>query len=79
MITVWQFDDLWEEGYRFDDVVTKRYCFVERKYVKNEYEALEFLIAAYKFIPKIQGTSKPLKYAEHLDKTPTAVIVDNAT
>jgi hypothetical protein len=79
MITVWQFDDLWEEGYRFDDVVTKRYCFIERKYVKNEREALEFLIDAYKWIPKIQGTSKPLKYAEQLSETLVAVIVDNAT
>ncbi len=77
MVTVWQFDDLWEEGYRFDDVVTKRYCWVERKYVKNEVEALEFLIAAYKFIPKIQGTSKPLKYAQEMSGSLIAVIVDD--
>lgn len=76
MITVWCFDDLWEEGYRFDDVVTKRYCFVERKYAKNENEAFEFLIAAYKFIPKHKGTSEPIKKSLVLTET-TAVILDN--
>ena len=76
MITVWQFDDLWEEGYRFDDVVTKRYCFVDRKFAKNEHEALEFLIAAFKFIPKFKGTSKPLEKSEELAKTLTAIIVE---
>jgi len=76
MVTVWQFDDLWEEGYRFNEVVTKRYCFIERKYVKNENEAIEFLIKAYKFIPKIQGTSIPLKHGMGLVKDLTAVIIE---
>lgn len=64
--TIWTFDDLWDEGYRFDEVVSKQYCFVDRKFAKDENEALEFLISAYKFIPKLQGTSKPLDKAEIL-------------
>ena len=76
MTTVWEFDDLWDEGYRFNEVVSKRYCFVEQKYAKDEYEALEFLMAAYKFIPKIQGTSKPLEHGEKLNNNLIAVIVE---
>lgn len=73
-VTVWRFDDLWEEGYRFNDVVTGRYCFIPKEYAKNEHEAMEFLIAAYKFIPKIEGDS-PLKVSDIVHGE-CAVIID---
>ncbi len=76
--TVWIYDDLWEEGYRFDDIVTKRFCFIERKYASNEHNALEFLIAAYKFIPKNEGTSN-LQGFQMIDKSnlPCVVIMED--
>jgi len=75
--TVWTFDDLWEEGYRFDEVISKRYCFVDRKFAKDEKEAMQFLAVAYKFIPKHQGTSKPLDSVRFLYDT-SAVIMESA-
>ena len=76
-ITVWVYDDLWEDGYRFDDLITKRYVEIERKFAKNADEALEFLVAAYKFIPKENGTSrKDNVYFIGKHKLPCAVIVE---
>jgi len=66
MITVWQFDSLEKEGYRFNDLVTKRFCFVDKKFAKNENEALEFLIAAYKFIPKVDSSEEPIEKFEYV-------------
>ncbi len=59
--SVWVYDDLWEEGYRFDDIVTNKFCFVEKKFANNPVEALDYLQKAYKFIPKLQGNSKPFR------------------
>ena len=42
--TCWKFDDLWEEGYRFDNSNLKVWCIVPRDKANNENEALEYLI-----------------------------------
>jgi hypothetical protein len=70
-ISVWQFDDLWEEGYRFDEVTkvkgVRRYCFVSREdavYDKegnhSEYQAAMFLKANFDEVEKkYDSTSEP--------------------
>lgn len=67
-VSVWVFDDLWEEGYRFDDKISKRYCFVERKFANNESEALDFLQKAFEHIPKIQGTSNRMSIESQISE-----------
>lgn len=74
-VSVWQFDDLWEEGYRFDDRTTSRYLYVSKEFAKNQVEASEFLKAAFRFIPKHQGTSKPLTSGGETIISNVAVII----
>ena len=54
-ITVWAFDDLWEEGYHFDEMVSFRICVVPREKASNKEEAASYLIDNYESIPK-QGS-----------------------
>ena len=42
MSTGWKFDDLFEEGYRFDN--EKCWCIVPRDKANNEKEAIEYLV-----------------------------------
>ncbi len=58
MISVWVYDDLWDEGYRFDDIITKRRCFITTEFAKNEHEALDILSKIYRYVKKEDGNSK---------------------
>ena len=40
----WKYDDLFEEGYRFDNENLKVWCIVPRDKAKNEKEAIEYLV-----------------------------------
>ena len=40
----WKFDDLWQDGYRFDNENLMVWCIVPRNKANNENEALEYLI-----------------------------------
>ena len=42
--TGWKFDDLFEEGYRFDNENLKCWCIVPRDKANNEKEAIEYLV-----------------------------------
>jgi len=42
--TGWRFDDLFEEGYRFDNENLKCWCIVPRDKANNENEAIEYLV-----------------------------------
>lgn len=42
--TGWEFDDLFEEGYRFDNENLRVWCIVPRSKANNEKEALEYLV-----------------------------------
>ena len=72
--TLWVYDDLWEEGYRFDCKITRQYCFIPRNCAENETVAVEFLVAYYDYIPKLQGTSQKVVF-EILNNDLTALIV----
>jgi len=67
-VSVWVFDDLWEEGWRFDDIVNCRYAFVPREFAGSAAIALDFLDKAYGFIPKKQGNSKPQSSRQILER-----------
>ena len=40
----WKFDDLFEEGYRFDNKKLRCWCIVPRNKANNEKEAIEYLV-----------------------------------
>ena len=40
----WKYDDLFEEGYRFDNENLKVWCIVPRDKAKNEKEAIQYLV-----------------------------------
>ncbi|MDA3855580.1 MAG: hypothetical protein PF569_04940 [Candidatus Woesearchaeota archaeon] len=54
MRRLWVYDDLWEEGYRFDDVINNAYVMIK---AKNEYEAIEFLSDNHNTIKVNNGSS----------------------
>lgn len=61
VLSVWVYDDLFEDGYRFDDIVNARYCIIPTMFAKSMALAVDFLAAAYAYIPKIKGASKPME------------------
>jgi hypothetical protein len=52
------YDDLWENGYRFDDILNNTYVEISRENASNEYEALDFLGKNHKKVHKKKGTSR---------------------
>ena len=40
----WKFDDLWEDGYRFDNSKLKVWVVISRDKANNEDEALSYLL-----------------------------------
>jgi hypothetical protein len=56
MKSIWVYDDLWEEGYRFDDILNNRHVMIAREFAKDEYEAISYLGTEYKSIKKNKGT-----------------------
>lgn len=56
-IEVWVYDDLWEEGYRFDNWNGTKHCFIPREYASCVSEAIEILDRIFEYIPKHQSDS----------------------
>jgi len=54
--SLWVFDDLWEEGYRFDDIINGRYLFIHRDTVGSVRQACMYLEEYYNKINKFDGT-----------------------
>ena len=40
----WNYDDFWEDGYRFDNTKLMVWCVVPRDKASNEKEAIEYLV-----------------------------------
>lgn len=56
-VSIWVFDDLWEEGYRFQDILSNRYVVISRDSAKTVQQARTFLQEHYRQVKKIKGTS----------------------
>jgi len=52
----WRFDDLFEEGYRFDNENLRVWCIVPRDKANNEKEAIDYLVNNIKSIEMHQHT-----------------------
>lgn len=56
-VEVWVYDDLWEEGYRFDNWNGTKHCFIPREYASCASEAIEILDRIFEYIPKHESDS----------------------
>jgi hypothetical protein len=74
MISVWVFDDVWDQGYKFIDALSGRYCFIPTIYASSSYEACQFLEFAFRKIPKHDGTSGEL--TAHILINSTALVIN---
>lgn len=48
----WKFDDLFEEGYRFNNQNLNCWCIVSKDKANNEKEAIEYLLSNVDYIEK---------------------------
>ena len=53
--SVWLYDDLFQEGYRFDDQLSKRFLFVKRSQAKSPEDAAVFVGRNFNEIQKHRG------------------------
>ena len=65
-VSIWEFDDLWEEGYRFYDAISNCHCYVPRDKAKNPEEAKNYLVLHRDKLEKHKGTSKLLTVADRI-------------
>ena len=47
----WKFDDLWENGWRFDNEKLGKWCLVPKDVAKDNKEAIEWLVINIESIP----------------------------
>ena len=77
MKSVWIYESLKTKGYRFNDVITLRYCYVPIKQVNNLSEAVMYLESNFKDIIKLQSEGKD-KLSEIIEGNTTMLIIDES-
>lgn len=61
-IQLWVFEDLCEEnneiGYRFNDVINQKWCFIPKKIAETPERAADYISKAHEFIERKESSSK---------------------